>query len=129
MSATDRLLTTLSEDRVLIVVRAARVADPRGLADTAASCGIRVLEVTLTTDGAIDAIRRMAGDGALSVGAGTVLTADNARASIDAGAEYLVTPTVLPDVAEVAHANAVPIRPAASTTPTPPRSSTPARWR
>ena len=109
MSATDRLLTTLREDRVLIVVRAARVPDPRGLADTLASCGIRVVEVTLTTDGALDAIRSMAGDDSLIVGAGTVLTADDARRSIAAGAQYLVTPTVAPDVAEVAHANAIPI--------------------
>jgi 2-dehydro-3-deoxyphosphogluconate aldolase / (4S)-4-hydroxy-2-oxoglutarate aldolase len=109
MSATDRLLTTLREDRVLIVVRAARVADPSGLADTTASCGIRVVEVTLTTDGALDAIRRIAGDASLTVGAGTVLTAEDARSSIDAGAQCLVTPTVLPDVAEVARANEIPI--------------------
>jgi 2-dehydro-3-deoxyphosphogluconate aldolase / (4S)-4-hydroxy-2-oxoglutarate aldolase len=109
VSATDRLLATLREDRVLIVVRAAGVPDPRGLADTAALCGIRVVEVSLTTGGALDAIRRIAGDASLTVGAGTVLTADDARGSIDAGAQYLVTPTVLPDVAEVAHANGIPI--------------------
>jgi 2-dehydro-3-deoxyphosphogluconate aldolase / (4S)-4-hydroxy-2-oxoglutarate aldolase len=108
-SATDRLLAALREDRVLVVVRAARVLDPCGLARTVASSGIRTLEVTLTTDAALDAIREIAGDGSVTAGAGTVLTADDAGAAIDAGAQYLVTPTVLPDVAEVARANDIPI--------------------
>jgi 2-dehydro-3-deoxyphosphogluconate aldolase/(4S)-4-hydroxy-2-oxoglutarate aldolase len=109
VSATDRLLTTLREDRVLVVVRAERVLDPAGLARTVGSCGIRTIEVTLTTDGALDAIRQIADDASATVGAGTVLSADDARRSIDAGAEYLVTPAVLPEVIDVAQAHAVPI--------------------
>jgi 2-dehydro-3-deoxyphosphogluconate aldolase / (4S)-4-hydroxy-2-oxoglutarate aldolase len=109
MNPTDRLLTTLREDRALAVVRAERVLDPRGLASTVASCGIRTLEVTLTTAGALDAIRQIAGDASATVGAGTVLSADDARRSIDAGAEYLVTPAIVPEVIEAAQAHGVPV--------------------
>ena len=72
--------------------------------------GIAVLEFTLTGQGALDAIRRCrveSGPG-VSVGAGTVLTGAEARDVIAAGAQFVVTPVVAPDVIEACQAAGVP---------------------
>ena len=62
--------------------------------------GIDVIEVTFTVPGVLDiisAVKRELGDRIL-LGAGTVLDTETARAAILAGAEFIVTPTVNPDV-------------------------------
>ena len=62
--------------------------------------GIDVIEVTFTVPGVLDiiaAVKRELGDRIL-LGAGTVLDTESARAAILAGAEFIVTPTVNPDV-------------------------------
>lgn len=66
--------------------------------------GIRLVEITLTTPGAlgtIEALRAVAPEGAF-VGAGTVLTVDDVSAATGAGAQFIVTPAVTPSVAEAA---------------------------
>lgn len=65
--------------------------------------GIDVIEVTFTVPGVLDIIsqvRDAIGDRIL-LGAGTVLDAASARAAMLAGAEFIVTPAVRPDVIEV----------------------------
>ena len=67
--------------------------------------GVRFMEVTLTTPGALEAIAQLQslrGDG-LRIGAGTVLTTTDAEAAIHAGVDFIVSPTVEPDVVAVAH--------------------------
>src|SRR5437588_187539 len=73
--------------------------------------GITRLEFTLTNAHALAAlgeVRREFGDG-LVVGVGTVLDGDMAASSIEAGAQFLVTPTLVPDVIVVAKDRDVPI--------------------
>jgi 2-dehydro-3-deoxyphosphogluconate aldolase/(4S)-4-hydroxy-2-oxoglutarate aldolase len=73
--------------------------------------GITRLEFTLTNARALEAlgeVRRTFGDG-LVVGAGTVLDGDMATASIEAGAQFLVTPTLVPDVIAVANNKGLPV--------------------
>jgi 2-dehydro-3-deoxyphosphogluconate aldolase/(4S)-4-hydroxy-2-oxoglutarate aldolase len=52
------------------------------------------IEITFTTPGAPAAIAELAGDDELFVGAGTVLTADQAEAAIQAGARFIVSPSL-----------------------------------
>jgi len=59
------------------------------------------VEVTADTPGAIDAVRRAARAGA-PVGAGTIGSAAEARAFGEAGAAFLVSPGVMPEVVRVA---------------------------
>ncbi|QDY69367.1 bifunctional 4-hydroxy-2-oxoglutarate aldolase/2-dehydro-3-deoxy-phosphogluconate aldolase [Qingshengfaniella alkalisoli] len=74
---------------VLVVEDASTAAD---MAKALVDGGLIALEVTLRTPQALDAIREMSKvDGAI-VGAGTVLTADDAKAAKDAGAEFAVSP-------------------------------------
>jgi 2-dehydro-3-deoxyphosphogluconate aldolase/(4S)-4-hydroxy-2-oxoglutarate aldolase len=82
------------------VVAVLRAPDADGfvaVAEVLVTAGITAIEVTLTSRGAVEAIgllRRELPDAV--VGAGTVLTPDQARASVDAGASFLVAPVLDP---------------------------------
>ena len=73
--------------------------------------GITELEFTLTNsraNQAISEVRRAFGD-ELIVGVGTVLDAQMANDSIDAGAQFLVTPALLPDVIDAGRNRGIPV--------------------
>ncbi len=73
--------------------------------------GARVIEVTMTTPGALEAIEAIADRfrGRLWVGAGTVLDPVAAREAILHGASLIVNPAVLPDVIDLANRYQVPV--------------------
>jgi 2-dehydro-3-deoxyphosphogluconate aldolase / (4S)-4-hydroxy-2-oxoglutarate aldolase len=102
-------LATITADRALTVVRAPAIPDPAALAETLVQSGIRALELTFTTPGAVDHLRAASSTDAAVLGMGTVLSADQARAAIDAGAKFLVTPGIRADVARVAADTATPV--------------------
>jgi 2-dehydro-3-deoxyphosphogluconate aldolase/(4S)-4-hydroxy-2-oxoglutarate aldolase len=87
----------MASDRAVAVVRAPRIADPRGLADTLAGAGIRCIEFTFTTNGVLEAIEKASPSGAV-VGAGTVTTPTQARDAIAVGARFVVSPALLPEI-------------------------------
>ncbi|MFJ1760966.1 bifunctional 4-hydroxy-2-oxoglutarate aldolase/2-dehydro-3-deoxy-phosphogluconate aldolase [Amycolatopsis sp. NPDC088138] len=105
------LKAALAEHRLVAILRssdASRFADAGVVLHAA---GIRLLEATLTTPGApaaINALRLALGEDAL-VGAGSVREASDVDIAVDAGARYLVTPTVNPAVLERADALGVPV--------------------
>jgi 2-dehydro-3-deoxyphosphogluconate aldolase/(4S)-4-hydroxy-2-oxoglutarate aldolase len=79
--------------------------------------GVTAVEFTLTTPEAlwlIGAARERLGERAL-VGAGTVLSAEEARAALGAGAQFIVTPALRREVVETAQAGVVPVVPGAFT--------------
>lgn len=79
--------------------------------------GVRAIEVTLTTPGALELIASLTkacGDAAV-IGAGSVLDADTARRAIAAGARYVVSPVFDDEVLAMAHAHDVPALPGAYT--------------
>lgn len=98
------LLDTLRAHRLLAIVRG---PDPQAALDsvlTLADSGVNLIEVSLTTAGALDTIARARaalGPG-FALGAGTVLTETDARQAADAGANFLVTPAIAPSLAEAA---------------------------
>jgi 2-dehydro-3-deoxyphosphogluconate aldolase/(4S)-4-hydroxy-2-oxoglutarate aldolase len=104
-------LETISTDRILAVVRAPSIPDPAELCAALAAGGIRAVEFTYTTPGlpAILAAAASARKPGQYIGAGTVVTAEQAEAAIDAGAEFLVTPAMRPEVAAVAARRGVPV--------------------
>lgn len=65
--------------------------------------GVEVVEIALTTPGALRAVERLAEqlDGGKVIGAGTVLDAASARLAVLAGARLLVTPTLVEEVIEI----------------------------
>jgi 2-dehydro-3-deoxyphosphogluconate aldolase/(4S)-4-hydroxy-2-oxoglutarate aldolase len=102
-------IAELAKDRVLVVVRAPTIPDAAELCAALAAGGIRYVELTFTTPDLTKHLRRAAEAPGCHVGAGTVRTAAQALAAIDAGAEFLVTPGLRPDVADVAAAHRVPL--------------------
>jgi 2-dehydro-3-deoxyphosphogluconate aldolase / (4S)-4-hydroxy-2-oxoglutarate aldolase len=87
----------------------------RPLAEALVAGGLPVLEITLRTPVALDAIAAMAQvDGAV-VGAGTVLSADNMRDAKAAGAQFAVSPGSTPALIDAARAEGVPLLPGAQT--------------
>jgi 2-dehydro-3-deoxyphosphogluconate aldolase/(4S)-4-hydroxy-2-oxoglutarate aldolase len=88
---------TIAADRAVAVVRAERVADPAGLAETLAAAGIRCVEFTFTIPAVLEVIGEAAASRAV-VGAGTVVRAEEARDAIVAGARFVAAPAVVPDV-------------------------------
>lgn len=65
--------------------------------------GVEAVEITLTTPGALEAIRALSCDDGMIVGAGSVLDSESARAAIDAGARFIVSPVLLPQLVPLAH--------------------------
>jgi 2-dehydro-3-deoxyphosphogluconate aldolase/(4S)-4-hydroxy-2-oxoglutarate aldolase len=62
-----------------------------------------VLEITLTTPGALEAIAALARDEGVVVGGGTVLTPADARAVAGVGGRFALSPVFDPDVVDEAH--------------------------
>jgi Entner-Doudoroff aldolase len=90
----EATLHSLREARAVAILRANDHAIAREALAAAVRGGFRVLEVTLSTPGAIEIIADLARDDHLMVGAGTVLTAEQARAAVRAGARFLVSPVI-----------------------------------
>ncbi|HTV26696.1 MAG TPA: bifunctional 4-hydroxy-2-oxoglutarate aldolase/2-dehydro-3-deoxy-phosphogluconate aldolase [Xanthobacteraceae bacterium] len=89
------------------VLRAKSVAQGRAVVDAMLAGGVTVVEVTMTVPGAIDLIKELKkefGDDLL-LGSGTVTTAGQAQATIDAGAEFVVSPSLHPEVINVTKTN------------------------
>lgn len=103
------VLDVLRADRALTVVRADTIPDAVALCHALAEGGLRTVELTFTTPGVLDHLAKAARVPGVLLGAGTVLTADQARGAIDAGAKFLVTPGLRAPVAEVAVAAGVPV--------------------
>jgi len=99
---TDEGLDQLLATGVIAVVRASEATGLATIASALAAGGVRVLEITLTTPGAVEAIAELSRTGAgMTLGAGTVLDARAARSVVDAGARFVVGPTFEPEVVRV----------------------------
>ncbi|HEV8382066.1 MAG TPA: bifunctional 4-hydroxy-2-oxoglutarate aldolase/2-dehydro-3-deoxy-phosphogluconate aldolase [Gemmatimonadales bacterium] len=115
---TDPGLDPLLEPGVIAVVRARQATGLAALARNLAAGGVRALEITLTTPGAVEAIAEFTRAGAAPgtlIGAGTVLDAHDARNVLDAGARFVVSPTLEPEVIHVCRDRNVPCLPGAFT--------------
>jgi 2-dehydro-3-deoxyphosphogluconate aldolase/(4S)-4-hydroxy-2-oxoglutarate aldolase len=78
------------------VLRAKNAAQAHAVVDAMIAGGVTVVEVTMTVPGAIDVLRDLKqkfGD-TLLLGSGTVTTAKEAEATIEAGAEFVVSPSL-----------------------------------
>ncbi len=97
---------------------AVRTEDPEDAYHAAAACaegGLGFIEITFSVPGAEDVIRQLCADKRAIVGAGTVLSVDDARKALKAGASYLVSPGLDEDVVRFAKKEGVVSIPGAST--------------
>ncbi len=114
------LIRIFGEDRVVAVVRTSTSELAEIAARTMAEAGVRLVEITLTVPDAYELIARLATDeefarrGAI-VGAGTVLSGAQAEDAVIAGARFLVSPALVPEMLEVGRARDVMTMPGTMT--------------
>lgn len=94
-------LDRIRAERVIAVLR--RVPEPETIVEALVAGGIRIVEITLDSDGALGTIERLRARGGLTVLAGTVRTPEEAEAAGAAGAEACVAPALLPAMVERCH--------------------------
>jgi 2-dehydro-3-deoxyphosphogluconate aldolase / (4S)-4-hydroxy-2-oxoglutarate aldolase len=90
----------LAATRVVAILRAENAARAEAVVDVLVEAGVRSLELTLTTAGALEVVERLAArvPDDVEVGVGTVLTAQDVERAADAGATFVVSPSVEPEV-------------------------------
>ena len=105
MSGRQATVEAIQQSGVVAVIRMKDAAKLRAVVDAIADGGVRAIEVTMTVPGAVDLIRTLARSlpPDILLGAGTVTDAATARAVIDAGARYVVSPVFRRDVIAACH--------------------------
>src|ERR1039458_7137915 len=89
----ETIRSGIKEIGIIPAVRLASAEDARFAAEAIYSSGIPIVEVTMTTPGAVAVITQLAKqNSALIVGAGTVLDVETAQLCLDAGVAFLTTP-------------------------------------
>lgn len=100
---------------VIPVLTIERIEDSVAIARALVAGGLPVLEVTLRTAAALEAIRAMKQVEGAIVGAGTVLNPDHLDSAIAAGAEFAVSPGLTDALGEAARGSAIPLLPGVAT--------------
>lgn len=114
-STTD-IRTLLGGTRVVPVIVLADAGQAVELARTLCAAGLPVLEITLRTDAAAEAIRRVAAEVPEAVvGAGSVRSAAHLRRCVEAGARFAVSPGASPGLLDAADETGLPLVPGAAT--------------
>jgi len=104
----EQLMRTAPVIPVLVIEDA---ADAVPTAEALVAGGLRVLEVTLRTPAALDAIRAMREVEGAIVGAGTVTNQDQLQAAIDAGSQFIVSPGLTDTLGRAAVRAEIPFLP------------------
>ncbi|AIZ65509.1 2-dehydro-3-deoxyphosphogluconate aldolase (plasmid) [Hymenobacter sp. DG25B] len=89
-------LTHILENKLVAIIRGAEPKKLLPIARALHAGGVRTMEITLNSPGALAAIEELAREmeGQMLVGAGTVLDAESARAALLAGARFIISPTL-----------------------------------
>jgi 2-dehydro-3-deoxyphosphogluconate aldolase / (4S)-4-hydroxy-2-oxoglutarate aldolase len=110
---TEKLIDT----GAVAVIRMSDSKKLRTVIDSIREGGIDAIEITMTTPGALSILEEMAksNNGTYHLGVGSVLNADTAQRAIDAGAQFVVSPVMIPEIIRTAHRNDIPAMPGAFT--------------
>lgn len=104
------VLARLKAEKVIALIRADSPASLLDCARALSAGGLNCIELTMTTPGAIELCAQVARElPQVLLGLGTVLDADTARRGIAAGAKFIVTPAVRPEVIMACRVTGVPI--------------------
>ena len=98
---------TLERVGLIPVLRARNTGQAHAVVQAMLAGGVTVVEVTMTVPGAVELLAELKREyeGQLLLGSGTVTTADQAEATIEAGAEFVVSPSFHPAVIAVTKAH------------------------
>ena len=101
-TAVERTTDAVLADGVFLCLRFGAGVDVVEAGRAAVRGGLRVLEITLNTPGALEAIRVLSAEPGLTVGGGTVLTTEGAREVARAGGKFALSPVFDPAVMDEA---------------------------
>ena len=110
------ILAKVLQSGIVAIVRTDNAEKAKKLVEAISIGGIKVIEVTMSVPGAIDVIKDLAvycTREEITLGVGSVLDPETARAAILAGAEYVVTPCLNPSVIKLCNRYQVPSMPGA----------------
>jgi 2-dehydro-3-deoxyphosphogluconate aldolase/(4S)-4-hydroxy-2-oxoglutarate aldolase len=107
----------IQQTGVIAIMRAQSPDQLLRAADAIREGGVRVIEVTMTTPGALPVIEQATSRYGQDVlfGAGSVLDPESARAAILAGAQFIVSPSCKPTLIEICRRYSIPVMPGAFT--------------
>jgi 2-dehydro-3-deoxyphosphogluconate aldolase / (4S)-4-hydroxy-2-oxoglutarate aldolase len=113
----EKTVATLREVGIIPIIRAPSADVAVAVVEVIVRAGIGVAEITMTVPNALDAMATVAKRfaGKVLLGAGTVTDAETARRAVDAGAAFVVTPCLVPEVIEAAQRADVAVLPGALT--------------
>ncbi|MHC4415075.1 MAG: bifunctional 4-hydroxy-2-oxoglutarate aldolase/2-dehydro-3-deoxy-phosphogluconate aldolase [Planctomycetota bacterium] len=111
----EEFVSFLEAQRASAILRTPLAGAARPAMEAALRGGFKVIEFTLTTPGALELVGEFSRRDGIVVGAGTVLTADEAGAAVEAGARFLVSPVVDEHVIETAQSLGVAMMPGTQT--------------
>lgn len=115
----EQIIARMKEEGIVAVVRAESKEQGEKIIDAVAAGGIHFIEITMTVPGAVDIIKAMVEKYKetpdIVIGAGTVLDAETARLVILAGASYVVSPGLNPDMIKLCNRYRVPVFPGVMT--------------
>ena len=97
MSA-EKTREQLYVDKAVVILREKDADLVRKKAHAARDGGLRIQEITWTTPSVAELIREFTKEKLGTIGAGTILTVDDAKKAVDAGAKFLVSPIFTPEV-------------------------------
>ena len=110
------VLEKVLQSGIVVIVRTDNADKAKKIVGAISEGGIKVIEVTMSVPGAIDVIKELSGfceQAGITLGVGSVLDPETARAAILAGAEYVVTPCLNPEVIKLCNRYQVPSMPGA----------------
>src|SRR5688572_26436135 len=109
MSKSD-ILNRLRAQKVIALIRADNADNLVGCARALQAGGLGAIELTMTTPGALEMCAKVSKElPDVLLGLGTVLDAETARKGIAAGAKFIVTPALRPEVIKVCNEAGVPV--------------------
>lgn len=111
------VIERIKSDRAVAVIRTDSIERALRTAEAVVAGGFRAIEITFSFADAAKAIEELtrSGESGLLVGAGTILTPEQVHEAVGAGARFLVSPCVLPEVIEAANELEVVVIPGAFT--------------
>jgi 2-dehydro-3-deoxyphosphogluconate aldolase / (4S)-4-hydroxy-2-oxoglutarate aldolase len=109
------VIVRMQRHRLVAVVRSQSSAEAYRIACAASDAGIWFVEITFTVPDALGVIERLALRNDLYVGAGTVLSKKDGKEAIEAGARFVVSPTLESDLIPLCHKAGVACFPGAAT--------------
>jgi 2-dehydro-3-deoxyphosphogluconate aldolase / (4S)-4-hydroxy-2-oxoglutarate aldolase len=90
------VLSTIKQEKMIAIIRGSEPSDALAIAKALYKGGVRAIEITLNSPGALSSIEKVRSEleNDLAVGAGTVLDPESARSALLAGAQFILSPSL-----------------------------------